>query len=129
MRQRMKFISSHPEVVEKWTRAVYKATKWMAEQPMDEVAKALEPYFTGTSLELIQKSVERYQALNTWALPPVMTTDQFNVLQDVLVENGVLKEEEKVKYEDVVDPSFAEKVAQMLKMVILPASIPNLWQQ
>lgn len=56
--------------------------------------------------------MERYQALNTWALPPVMTTEQFNVLQDVLVENGVLKEEEKVKYEDVVDPSFAEKVAQ-----------------
>jgi NitT/TauT family transport system substrate-binding protein len=104
------YLAENPEVLEKWTAALSKATKWMQEQPIEEVASALEPYFTGTSLDLIQKSVVRYQDLNAWAVPPVMTEEQFNVLQETLVKNGVLKEEEKVTYTDIVDPSFAEKV-------------------
>lgn len=106
------FIQKNPEVMQKWSNAVFKATKWLYEKPTDEVAAALVPYFDGTSKELIQKSIERYKKQNTWAKNPVLTQSQLDILQNILIENNVLKPDQKVKYEDVVDKTFAEKAAQ-----------------
>jgi NitT/TauT family transport system substrate-binding protein len=102
------FIENNPDTVRRWSNAVKKATEWVLNSSNEEVAKALAPYFEGTELELITKSVERYKAQNTWDLEPKLSEEELTILQDVLVENGVLKPEEKVSLDDVTDFSFMQ---------------------
>jgi NitT/TauT family transport system substrate-binding protein len=109
------YIANNPEIVQKWINAVTKATKWVQDQPSDQVAETLVPYFEGTSKELIQNSVERYKKQNTWPTSPEMTQEQFNALQSVLIENGVLKENEKVNIEDIADMTYAKKAGKEAK--------------
>ena len=84
------FINKNPEILQKWSNAVYKATLWLNEHSAEEAASVLAPHFQGTSKELIQKSVERYEKQNSWAKNPVLDKAQLDTLQDTLVDSGVL---------------------------------------
>lgn len=105
------YIQSHPAVIQDWSDAVYKATQWINTHTPTEVANAIAPYFTGTSTDLIAKSIQRYQTLQTWTTP-VLSPTALNTLQSVLIESGTEKANQKVSYSAVVDPSFAQKVTK-----------------
>ncbi|MDI3328700.1 MAG: ABC transporter substrate-binding protein [Alicyclobacillaceae bacterium] len=106
------FIRNHPDVIQKWCNAVYKATRWMESRSPQEVAEVVAGYFEGTPKEAIAKSIERYQKQNTWPANPVLSREQFDILQNILVEAGTIKADQKVRYEDVVETAFAERVSR-----------------
>ncbi|QHW34462.1 ABC transporter substrate-binding protein [Paenibacillus rhizovicinus] len=107
------FIKSHPDIVKKFSAAVSEGAKWLNTASDDQIVSALRPYFEGTSDDLILQSVNRYKAQGTWPTDPELTQAQFDVLQNVLVENGVLKAEDKIgKMEDVVDMSFVQQLGK-----------------
>jgi len=104
------YIKKNPEIIQKFSNAVAEGAKWLNTASDEEIATALSPFFEGTSKELILQSVHRYKSQGTWPTSAVLTEEQFGTLQNVLVENGVLKAEEKIaNISDVVDTSFAEK--------------------
>lgn len=105
------YMKDRPDVIQHFSNAVAKGAAWLQTASDDEIAEALAPFFEGTSKELIVLSVNRYKQQGTWTTDPVMTQEQFDTLQAVLVENGVLKAEDKVKdMNDVVDMRFAKKI-------------------
>ncbi|MFS0723554.1 ABC transporter substrate-binding protein [Paenibacillus sp. 1P07SE] len=105
------YIASNPEVVERFVRAVTKGTAWLMTAGDDEIAEVLMPFFEGTPKEVVIQSVNRYKAQDTWSEKPELTQEMFDILQDVLVENGVLKEEERItEMSDVVDMSFVNQL-------------------
>ncbi|MBM7563419.1 ABC transporter substrate-binding protein [Paenibacillus sacheonensis] len=107
------YIQSHADIIKKFTAAVAEGAKWLNAASDEEIVAALKPFFDGTTDELILQSVNRYKAQDTWPTDPVLTQEQFDILQNVLVENGVLKAEEKVtKMDDVVDMSFAKQLGK-----------------
>jgi len=106
------FIAANPEVIQKWCNAVYKATQWIHSHSAEEIATVLEPYFKETPRDLIVKSVERYKQLNVWPESPIPTYEQLSVLQNVLIENGLMKPGQRVKYEDVIERKFAEQAVK-----------------
>ncbi|MFH5186145.1 ABC transporter substrate-binding protein [Paenibacillus sp. TAB 01] len=106
------YLKNNAETVQKFSDALVKATKWLDTASKDEIAAALAPYFEGTPKDIIIQSVDRYKKQGTWNANPELTAVQFDTLQHVLIENGVLKEEQKVKMEDVVDMTFAKKAVK-----------------
>ena len=106
------YISAHPDVVQKWTNGVYKATQWIQTHSAAEVADVLQPFFKETPKDLIVKSVERYKQLKVWPESPVLSYEQFSILQKVLIDNGLLKVGEKVRYESIVDRRFVDQVVK-----------------
>ncbi|MFC4809469.1 ABC transporter substrate-binding protein [Paenibacillus sp. GCM10023250] len=107
------YIQGHPEVIQKFTAAVTEGAKWLNTASDDDIVKALKPFFDGTPDDLILQSVNRYKEAGVWPTEPVLTQAQFDILQNVLVENGVLKAEDKVtNMEDVVDMSFVQKLGE-----------------
>lgn len=105
------YIKDHPDVIQRFSNAVAKGAAWLQTASDDDIAKALAPFFEGTSSDLIIQSIERYKSQGTWTTDPVMTREQFDTLQAVLVENGVLKAEEKIaNMDDVVDMTYAKKI-------------------
>lgn len=107
------YIDKHPQVIQGFANAVAKATRWLASASDDEIATALSPYFEGTPKERIVESVRRYQKQDTWPASPVLTSTAFDKLQAVLIENGVLKAEDKIAdMSAIVDMSFVEQIGE-----------------
>jgi NitT/TauT family transport system substrate-binding protein len=102
------FIKGHPEVVQEFSDAVTKGAEWLNTASKEEISKTLMPFFEGTPEDLILQSVERYKSLGVWSAKPELTEEQFEILQNVLVENGVLKAADKVTSLDkIADMTFA----------------------
>lgn len=107
------YIKAHPDVIKKFSAAVAEGAKWLNTASDADIVKALKPFFDGTTDDLILQSVNRYKAQKTWPTDPELTQAQFDILQNVLVENGVLKAEDKVaKMDDVVDMSFVQQLGK-----------------
>ncbi|WP_373232500.1 ABC transporter substrate-binding protein [Cohnella sp.] len=101
------FIKENPEIIQKFTNAVTKGAEWLNTASEAEITEAIMPFFEGTPEDLIIQSVDSYKKQGTWPTKPELTEQQFEILQSVLIENGVLKAEEKVTdMEGIVDMSF-----------------------
>lgn len=105
------YIKENPETIQKFTNAVAKGAEWLNTATEAEITEAIMPFFEGTPEDLIIQSVERYKQQGTWPTKPELTEQQFEILQSVLIENGVLKAEEKVTdMEAIVDMSFVKSI-------------------
>ncbi len=98
------------EMIESFTKALYKAQNWVYEQPAADVAKSISPYFEDTDLALIEKVVTRYRDQQSYATDPIIDEEEFQNLLNVMTEAGVLEYE--AKYEELVNRSFADKVVK-----------------
>ncbi|WP_332648132.1 ABC transporter substrate-binding protein [Lysinibacillus sp. 54212] len=104
------FIENDAETIEKFTRAIKKAQDWVYKNSAEDVAKAIQPYFEDTDVELIAMVVERYRAQESYAKDPILDEEEWNNLQDVMEEAGELPK--RMDYNELVDTSFAEKVSK-----------------
>lgn len=102
------FIDENKEVVEKFTRAVYKAQAWVQENSAEEIAEAIQPYFEDTELDLLASSIDRYKAQNSFATDPILDEEEWDNLKDIMDEAGELPRD--VPYEDLVNTEIAEEV-------------------
>src|SRR6478735_3742389 len=67
-----KYIREHPDVVQGWTNAIYKAQKWTATASIADIVKVLEPFFTGINPQALALAAERYRRLHMWKESPVI---------------------------------------------------------
>ncbi len=102
------YMKKNPETVKKFLKAIYKGQKWVEENSAEEIAKAMQPSFPDTDLEILTTVVNRYKDIDAWSKTPVMKKEAFEKLQEVMTMAGELKE--KAVFEDVVDNSIAEKI-------------------
>jgi NitT/TauT family transport system substrate-binding protein len=109
------YLKKNPAVVQRFTDAVYKAQKWTATADAREAARLASPYFPGMAVELIASSIERYRKFGIWKTDPETKPEALARLQDLLIEGGVLKPDKRVKFESVVDPTFARKAKETVK--------------
>jgi hypothetical protein len=52
--------------------------------------------------------VDRYRKVGLWRDDPVVYEKAMNALQDILIQGGVQKPDQRVKYSDIVLTNFAE---------------------
>jgi NitT/TauT family transport system substrate-binding protein len=107
------FIKGNPKVIQQFSNAVAQGADWLSTASEDDISAALMPFFEGTPKDLILQSVKRYKDLGVWSAKPELTTEQFEILQSVLIQNGVLKPEEKVaNLGDVADMTFVKNIGK-----------------
>lgn len=102
------YMKENKDIVEKFTRAVYKAQQWVDTHSADEIAEAIQSYFPDTDLELISTVVDRYKQQGSFATDPVLDVEEWNNLQDIMDEAGELPKE--VDHATLVNTDIAEKV-------------------
>ncbi|WP_251554585.1 ABC transporter substrate-binding protein [Neobacillus muris] len=102
------FMKENKDTVEKFTRAIYKAQQWVDSHSAEEIAKAVEPYFPDTDLEIMTTVVERYKSQGSFATDPILEEEEWNNLQNIMDEAGQLPQ--RVDYKTLVDTTFAESV-------------------
>lgn len=102
------FIESNPDIIQKFTNAIYKGQLWVEESSSEEIAAAIIEFFPDTSMEDLTAVVERYKSQDTWKKDPVLSKEAFEHLQDIIQEAGVL--EKRAPYDELVTTEFAENV-------------------
>lgn len=107
------FIDNKPEVVQAWTNAILKAQRYSLETDAAVIAKEIAPFFPKIKPEFLVKSIQRYRQLSILKTSPLVEQAAIDSLQDLLIEGGLLKPEERVKYEDIVVTRFAKNALGM----------------
>ena len=94
--------------MERFLRAIARAQRFVEENDARTVAEALAPAFTETSVDTLEKVVERYRSIGAFAGTPVMKQEAYERLLDIMEQAGEL--DARAPYEQVINNSIAEKI-------------------
>ncbi|URM33743.1 ABC transporter substrate-binding protein [Cytobacillus firmus] len=102
------YIDENQETVEKFTRAIYKAQQWVEQHSSKETAEAIQGYFDNTELEIIEMVVDRYKSQGSFATDPILDTEEWANLQNIMEEAGELPK--RIEHGTLVNTEIAEGV-------------------
>jgi len=103
-------VASAPDVVLRFSRALYRAQRWMAAQPAPAIADVIGPAFPGMPAAIRQRAVARYVGQATWAPDPVLRRPGFDHLQEILLRGGFIQR--RHPYGDLVDTEIARRAVE-----------------
>lgn len=78
------YMDKNPEVVQKFTNAIYKAQQWVKEHTNEEVAKSIVSYFPGADVEVIEQVIDNYKSIDAYSETPVVSEEGLNRLMDII---------------------------------------------
>lgn len=107
------YIEKNPEIIQKFTNAIYRAQIWVQNHSPQEIAEVIQPSFPETDIEILVSAVTRYQAQDTWSSDPILRPEALDKLQEVAIFNGELNE--KVPYESIVNTHFANEAVKNIR--------------
>ena len=99
------FLENERPVLERFTRALYRAQRWMAAAAPREIASAVAPAFPDIEAGVREKVVDRYQRQGTWARDPLVRRPGYEYLQRILLDGDFIKRPHP--YEDLIDTTIA----------------------
>lgn len=101
------YIEKNPEIIQKFTNALYKAMVWVKEHSSAEIADAVLPQFPDTDKEVLITLIERYRDQDSWKPDLIITEDGLNHMMDIMELAGEL--DKRADYSKIVTTKFAEK--------------------
>ena len=101
------YIDKHKTTIQKFTDAVYKAQTWVQTHSAEEIADAVQPYFTDIDRDIVVRVVDRYKQQGSFATDPIVDGDEWNNLLNIMTQAGELKT--KTDHDTLVDNEFAEQ--------------------
>lgn len=104
---RESYFKDNQKTLESFTKAVYKAIKYIEETDVETVSECLIEQFPSTSLQSISDSIASYKRIDAWMRNMSMTTDSFNRLQQIMRNAGEL--DQNADFAKLVDNSISEK--------------------
>ena len=100
------YISSHREQVDKFLSAIIKAMDFVNNSTAEEIAKILAPSFDGTDLATLTASIQSYKDIGAYSTSPIMQKEDFELLQDVIIDAGVMTK--RADFDKLIDNTIAE---------------------
>jgi len=100
-------IEKNPQLIDKFTKAIYKGQQWVDSHSPKEIAQAIKPYFPDQSEEILISAIQRYKEQNTWKKDPLLLEKDFYLLQQIIKDAGELNK--IAPYDKVVTTQFAPK--------------------
>ena len=107
---RKSYLEKNGDTVQAFTDALQKGMDYVQSHTPAEIAEVIAPQFAETDMGTLTTIVERYYNQNTWKEDLIFEESSFDLLQNILVDSGVL--EICVPYADLVTKEFAQKAAR-----------------
>ncbi len=107
------YLKAHPDVLQRFTNAIYKALLWLAHHDAAEISQLIEQHYQPKDLAAIKEEIRKYKALNIWAESPVITRDKYEQFLGLFLDAKEIPG--PVPYAQAVENSFAEKAVQNTK--------------
>ncbi len=99
------FLDRNPDLVDSFIKGYARALTWLQDSEPTTVGEIVAPFFPDVAKELIVRSVTRYKDQETWPADPHLEEPEFEGLQDILVDAGMVKRRQA--YARVVRPELA----------------------
>lgn len=104
------FIEKNKDLIQRFTNAIYKGQQFVQEKSPEEIAKAIQPAFPDSDLDLLTQVIKRYKDQDSWASNPILKEEDFNHLQDIMEMAGEL--DKRAPYDELINNEFAEKATK-----------------
>lgn len=107
------YIEENPEIIQKFTNAIYKAQIWTENHSEKEIAEVIAPHFKENSLDELEAIINRYKTQDTWKTTPIFDEQSFTLIQDIMDQSGELSK--RIPYKDMINTSFANNSVNNIK--------------
>lgn len=104
------YIENNPDVIQKFSNAVYKGMVWVDEHSSQEVAEVIHPQFADSEVDFLAKIVQSYKDINSWSPDLVLGEEGYNRLIDIMRSAGEI--EEGAPYDEIQTSEFAIKAKE-----------------
>lgn len=104
----LKYYNNNKEIIEKFTRAIYKGQQYVMTHTDEEVAKLMQKQFSDISLADLTSFTARYRSINAWCSTPYFEEDGFNRLLTIMNLAGELTS--KPPFSKLVNNEIANKI-------------------
>lgn len=104
------YIENNQDVIESFTKALYKGQTWFKEHSSKEVADSILSFFPGTDKDIIISVIDNYKKIDALYDNPIITEEGLNHLMDVISDYDKSLIETRPPFNDIVNNSFANKV-------------------
>ena len=101
-----RFLDARPETAGRFVLGFARALRWLSDNDAAAVGEAVARFFPDVDPEIIFRSVDRFKRQETWPVDPRLGLPEFNGLQKILIDAGLVQEEQS--YEKIVRPEFAQ---------------------
>lgn len=102
------YYNKNKDIIEKFTKAIYKGQQFVMNHSDIEIAKALQPSFSDISLTDLVSVVNRYRSIDAWCKTPFFEKDGFEKLMDIMSLANEL--EKRAPYEKLVTNEITNKI-------------------
>src|SRR5690625_3472746 len=108
-------LAEDKDMIYRFTRAIYKAQKWVRETDATEIAEVVAPYFEDSTIEILTSSIERYKEQESFAFDPLLSTEAWDNLLQIMDEDGELQGDSP--YDVLVDKYNIQQVLSAYDVV------------
>lgn len=102
-----RFMKEEPDVLLRFTRAVYRTQRWLRAETGARVAETICATFPAIERSILERIVARFAAQSTWAPDPLLRRSGYDYLQEILLAGGFIGH--RHPYETLVDTGLAEQ--------------------
>lgn len=109
------YIEKNPDIIQKFTNAIYKGQIWVKNHSDEEVAKSIVSFFPGTNVDLIVSVIKNYRSINAYATNPTLKEENLNRLMDIIQSYNKNLLASRPPYDKIVTTTFSEKAISTIK--------------
>ena len=100
------YIKNNKDTVQRFTNAVNKGLDYVWKTDNETIAKEVIDFFPDITINELTKMIKRYKDNDAWKKNTYFSEEEFNHLQDIMIEAKELTN--KVPYKELVDTSFSK---------------------
>ena len=106
------YMDENPEIIQKFTNAIYKGQQWVQQHTSEEVADSIISFFPGTDKEVIVKVIDNYKNIEAYSETPEVSEDGLNELMDIIQGYDESLITERPDFNIIVNNSFAKQAVK-----------------
>ena len=106
------YMDENPEIIQKFTNAIYKGQQWVQQHTSEEVADSIISFFPGTDKEVIVKVIDNYKNIEAYSETPEVSEDGLNKLMDIIQGYDESLITERPDFNIIVNNSFAKHLSR-----------------
>jgi len=109
------YMDKNPEIIQKFTNAIYKGQLWVESHTSKEVASSVASFFPGSDLDLLAAEVERYRTQGSFAKDLTLQEAGLQKLMDIIQSYDSDLIPSRPPYDKIVTTKFAEAAFKQVK--------------
>lgn len=109
------YIEKNPDIISKFTRAIYKGQLWVQNHSDEETAKSIISFFPGTDESIIENVIKNYRQINAYASDPILKEEDLNRLMDIIQSYKAELIPKRPPFEKIVETDYAQKAVKEIK--------------